>query len=266
MHGGFRPACGTLTVVFANLSAYARFDPEQPTASRFLDEDLNRVWDPAVLDGPRSSSELDRARALRPTIDRGRSAARPAFHAVAQRPAAALRPPAGPGAPWGLALGVPELVVADHGHATGPRLIDYPRFTGAGDAAACLVEAGQHWQQPTVDVMRRCVAALLAHAGMAPPTEAAAANPRCAEVTVAVTASTNGFTFLQPYRGGDVIAERNTLIALDGGTEIRTPHDDTLLVMPSLRASRGHTAVRMARFVDQSSGPFSEPSSEPPCP
>ena len=38
--------------------------------------------------------------------------------------------------------------------------------------------------------------------------------PRCAEVTVAITAATSGFTFLQPYRGGDVIRERNTLIAL----------------------------------------------------
>ena len=51
------------------------------------------------------------------------------------------------------------------------------------------------------------------------------------------------------YRGGDVIARRNTLIAMDGATEIRTPHDDCLLVMPSLRPSRGHTAVRLARFA-----------------
>jgi hypothetical protein len=39
------------------------------------------------------------------------------------------------------------------------------------------------------------------------------------------------------------------LIALDNGNEIRTPHDDCLLIMPSLRASRGHTAVRLARFI-----------------
>ena len=55
---------------------------------------------------------------------------------------------------------------------------------------------------------------------------------------------------MQPYRGGDVIRRRNTLIALDGETEIRTPHDDCLLIMPSLRPSRGHTAVRLARFLD----------------
>ncbi len=253
MREGFCPACGTLTIIFANLSAYARFDPEQPTASRFLDEDLNRVWDPAVLDGPRGSSELARARALRPMIDRAdllldlHSMLWPSDPLL-------LCGPGRSGRALAMALGVPELVVADHGHATGPRLIDYPRFTGSGTAAACLVEAGQHWRRETVAVMQSCVAAMLGHAGMAPVPDKRPA-PRCAEVTLAVTASTSGFTFLQPYRGGDVIAERNTLIALDGGIEIRTPHDDTLLIMPSLRASRGHTAVRMARFLDT-----------PPCP
>ena len=44
-------------------------------------------------------------------------------------------------------------------------------------------------------------------------------------------------------------AEKAIAEALHGPPEIRTPHDDTLLIMPSLRASRGHTAVRMARFV-----------------
>ena len=147
------------------------------------------------------------------------------------------------------ALGVPDLVVADRGHATGPRLIDYARFTGEGDAAACLVEAGQHWQPETVTVAWDCVQALLRHTGLAERDGPPPPPPRCAEVTLAVTAATSGFTFLQPYRGGDVIPDRNTLIALDGPAEIRTPHDDCLLIMPSLRASRGHTAVRMARFI-----------------
>ena len=248
MRDGFRPTCGRLTIIFANLSAYARFDADQPTASRFLDEDLNRVWDPAVLEGPRGSSELDRARALRPMIDRAdllldlHSMLWPSDPLL-------LCGPGRSGRALAMSLGVPDLVVADHGHATGPRLIDYPRFTGSGAAAACLVEAGQHWRQETVTVMQSCVAAMLGQAGMAPLPEKRP-TPRCAEVTLAITASTSGFTFLQPYRGGDVIPERNTLIALDGGLEIRTPHDDTLLIMPSLRASRGHTAVRMARFLD----------------
>jgi predicted deacylase len=243
----FRPARGRLSLVFANISAYARFDPAQPTASRFLDEDMNRVWDPAVLDGPRGSSELDRARALLPLIDTAdllldlHSMLWPSDPLL-------LCGPGERGKALAMALAIPELVVADRGHATGPRLIDYPRFTAPGMAAAALVEAGQHWRGDTVEVARRCVDAMLGYAGMAPD-PGPRPQPRCAEVTVAVTASTSGFTFLQPYRGGDVIPQRNTLIALDGETEIRTPHDDTLLIMPSLRASRGHTAVRMARFL-----------------
>lgn len=244
---GVQPARGRLTLIFANISAYARFDPEQPTASRFLDEDMNRVWDPAVLAGPRVSSELDRARALLPFIERADLLLD--LHSMLWPSDPLLL--CGPGArgrALAMALGVPDLVVADRGHATGPRLIDYGRFTGPGEAAACLVEAGQHWRGQTVEVMDRCVRALLAHAGMTEP-ERPHKPPRLAEVTLAVTASTNNFTFLHPYRGGDVIPERNTLVALDGNAEIRTPHDECLLIMPSLRASRGHTAVRMARFV-----------------
>ena len=42
LRAGARPAAGTLTAGFANLEAFDRFDPSQPTASRFVDEDLNR--------------------------------------------------------------------------------------------------------------------------------------------------------------------------------------------------------------------------------
>jgi hypothetical protein len=73
---------------------------------------------------------------------------------------------------------------------------------------------------------------------------------RFANVTAAVTACTANFAFAHAYRGGDVIARRNTLIALDGTSEVRTPHDNCLLVMPSLRPSRGHTAVRLAQFCE----------------
>ena len=47
-----------------------------------------------------------------------------------------------------------------------------------------------------------------------------------------------------------MIPDCHTLIANDGGKEVRTPHDQCLLVMPSLRPSRGHTAVRLARFLN----------------
>lgn len=40
---GVRPARGRLTLSFANVEAYECFDINDPDATRFIDEDLNRV-------------------------------------------------------------------------------------------------------------------------------------------------------------------------------------------------------------------------------
>ena len=65
----FRPVRGTFTAVFANVEAYATFDRSEPFASRCVDEDFNRLWTAEVLDGPRQTVELARARELRPVYD-----------------------------------------------------------------------------------------------------------------------------------------------------------------------------------------------------
>ncbi len=247
---GLRPACGRLTLGFVNLDAYALFDAATPTASRFIDEDLNRLWDPALLDGSHHSLELDRARQIRPLIESAdilldlHSMLWPSDPLI-------LCGPAEKGRLLALSLDTPPLVVADHGHASGPRLIDHPCFTGPDTGRiAVLVEAGQHWLASTTDCQLACIASLLDRTGLYPgPPRHEGPAARCAEVTRAITAMTSDFTFLRPYRGGEIVADRDTLIALDGGAEIRTPHDDCLLVMPSLRPSRGHTAVRLARLT-----------------
>src|SRR5207248_613034 len=64
-----RPRQGRLTLAFNNVAAYSEFDPRYPIASRYVDEDFNRLWNPATLDGPRQSMELARARMMRPIID-----------------------------------------------------------------------------------------------------------------------------------------------------------------------------------------------------
>jgi predicted deacylase len=247
-----RPTRGRLTFGFVNLEAFARFDPRQPTASRFVDEDINRVWELGVLDGPRQSCELERARAIRPLIDTVdvlldlHSMLWPSDPLI-------LCGTAPQGRALALGIGTPALVVADRGHVGGRRIIDYPRFAEAGRAAN-LVEAGQHWHPDTVAMSLACIAGLLRHLDMvandALPPPPAGVIQRFATVTEVVTAATSSFAFVQKYRGGDVVARRHTLIALDGEREVRTPHDDCLLVMPSLRPSRGHTAVRLARFDD----------------
>ena len=253
LRADFIPAIGRLTVAFVNLTAFQRFDPRNPTASRFIDEDLNRVWDEAVLDGPRHSIELDRAREIRPLID--------TVDVLLD-----LHSMLWPSCPLNLCgssdkgrrlaegIGSPSLVVADRGHQNGRRIIDYTRFTNPETlCVANLVEAGQHWEGATVTNALDSIAGLLRLLGLAAPRHTmlpihSRARTRSAVVTSTITVATTSFHFVQPYQGGEVIRARNTLIAQDGEAEIRTPYDDCLLVMPSLRPSKGHTAVRLARF------------------
>ncbi len=249
---GLTPTHGKLTFGFVNLAAYERFDPRQPTVSRFVDEDINRLWDAAILNSARRSTELDRAREIRPLIDTVDVLFD--LHSMLWPSDPLILCGTSPkGRRLALGVGVPPLVIADQGHASGRRIIDYERFADAATpCAASLVEAGQHWQEATVDTTFASVAGLLRHLDLATLPVPARQPQRFAEVTTLVTAATSNFVFMQPYRGGDVIPRRNTLIALDGETEIRTPHDDCLLIMPSLRPSRGHTAVRLARFSTES--------------
>jgi predicted deacylase len=250
LRSGLVPTRGKLTLGFVNLAAYERFDPRQPTLSRFVDEDINRVWDETVLDGPRRSVELDRARAIRPIVDTIdvlldlHSMLWPSEPLILCGSTEKGRGLAG-------GIGTPALVVADRGHASGKRLIDYARFAAPGTASvANLVEAGQHWQTSTVETTLGSIAGLLRHLAVADVDAPTPGEPqRLAEVTTVVTAGSNGFAFVQPWRGGEIVPRHNTLLAFDGMTEIRTPYDNCLLVMPSLRPSRGHTAVRLARFV-----------------
>ncbi len=255
LRSGLRPRRGQLTFGFANLAAFDRFDPAQPTASRFLDEDLNRLWDVAVLDGARRSIELDRARQMRPLIDTVDVLLDLHSMLWASEPLL-LSGSTEKGRVLACAIGRPELVVADTGHVSGRRLIDYGRFADPrAPQAAVLVEGGQHWETATVAMTLASVAGLLRHLGLVgehpalPPRPPGPGARRFAQVTQVVTAATASFAFARPFRGGEVVAARGTLIATDGDSEIRTPHDDCMLVMPSLRPSRGHTAVRLARMI-----------------
>jgi predicted deacylase len=246
------PLRGRISFAFVNLAAFARFDPRAPTLSRFVDEDINRLWEETLLTGPRSSVELDRARELRPLID----------DADAILDLHSMLWPSDPlilcgqtvrGRALGHAMGRPPIVVADAGHANGPRLIDYAGFRRTG-AAAILVEAGQHWRPETVDTTMASVTGLLLHLDLvsthaALPLLLPKEPVHFAIVTDVVTARTNSFSFVRAWRGGEVVARQNTVIATEGHAEIRTPYDDCMLVMPSLRPGRGHTAVRLAKFV-----------------
>jgi predicted deacylase len=246
---GIQPERGRLSLIFANTDAFLAFDPENPTATRYLEEDLNRLWGEDRLQSPRDSREMRRVRTLLPVIESVdvlvdlHSMLWPSdpLSLVADTPQA-IR--------LGQSLGTPRLTVADPGHIAGRRLVDHARFTKPGSAAtAVLVEAGQHWEAATVGAMTQSAHRALGLCGILGPAPAPWPEPPLlARVTETVTATSHNFMFLREFRGGEVIPEAGTVIAQDGAREIRTPHDNCLLVMPTPIAPRGHTAVRLARF------------------
>ncbi|MCR0983577.1 M14 family metallopeptidase [Roseomonas populi] len=250
LRAGLRPARGSLTLVFANLDAFARFDPADPTLSRYVDEDLNRVWCPALLDGGRDSLELRRARALRPALEAAEVLLD--LHSMLWPSDPLMLVGRAPDAlDLARRVGAPPVVVLDGERPEGPRLIDHAGSAGSGPPRLTfLAEAGPHWEPETEAVSEACAAGLLRALGMLHPAAGAPdVQPEVWAVSRCVTAASRHFAFTQPFRGGVVIPRAGTLIARDGEAEIRTPHDDCMLVMPSPRVMRGHVAVRLGRRV-----------------
>jgi hypothetical protein len=64
-----------------------------------------------------------------------------------------------------------------------------------------------------------------------------------------VTIASDRFAFALPVHGLMVIPKAGTLLATDADREVRTPHDDCVLIMPTRRPKVGETAVRLGRFV-----------------
>ena len=57
------------------------------------------------------------------------------------------------------------------------------------------------------------------------------------------------FEFVGDFRGLEVLPKKGTLIGRDDGSEVRTPYDDCVLIMPARRLVKGQTAVRLGRYV-----------------
>jgi predicted deacylase len=248
---GVRPIAGKLTLSFANVAAFETFDPARPTGSRFVDEDFNRLWDDATLDGPRDSVELRRARALRPVVDTVDLLLD--IHSMQHRtPPLMMAGMTRKATELARRVGIPERIVCDAGHAAGRRMRDYRGFgEEASPKNALLVECGQHWEKRSAEIAVETTLRFLAAVGTIEPALAPSTPTppqRVIEVTDAVTVASDRFAFVAPYRGLEVIPKAGTVIARDGEAPVSTPYDDCVLIMPSRRLVPGQTAVRLGRL------------------
>jgi predicted deacylase len=253
-----RPIRGKLSLCFANVAAYRTWNPAEPFKSRFVDEDYNRVWAPGVLEGHRDTVELRRARELRAfydTLDHLLD-----IHSMSDPCAPLMLAGARrKGVDLALALGFPEYVIVDSGHAAGRRLRDYGRFDDPGDPrTALLIECGQHWTQDSPVVAIQSALRFLRHFGALRADfldrhldPKPAPRQRIIEVTASVPIRTDAFSFVWPQDGAlAIVPNAGSLVATDGDVEIRTPYDGCALVMPMRRRARpGDTAVRLGRFI-----------------
>jgi predicted deacylase len=250
------PEKGVLTLAFANLAAFGRFDYDDPDRSRYVDEDYNRVWADDALFGKRDSVELRRARELRPFVDAAdylldlhsmHEPCRPIMVCAKSEKSAA----------FARRMGVPGDLLIDTGHPAGLRMIERGGFGDpASPRTAVLIECGQHWEKSSADVAVDTLFRFLAatgsvsasicktHARLAPP-----GVQRLIRVTEAVVVKSMDFKFPYLYKGLEVIPKAGTVIATDGATTWRTPYDDCVMVMPSLaHVKPGTTVLRLGRY------------------
>lgn len=253
-----RPRKGRLTLAFANVEAYLRFDPGNPDASRFVDQDLNRVWVSETLDDlSLDSVELRRARAMRPLIDQVDFLLD--LHSMHERSAPlSVCGPLDKGLALACELGTPAWVICDEGHPEGRRMRDYAAFADPESPKnALLIECGQHWEADAVKVGRDVTARfLLLHGSIElddlPPAWNLKpdSDQKIVRVTEPVVASSLDFRFTGAYTGLETFSEAGTVIALQDGKPVCTPYPNCVLVMPSLRQLRaGVTVARLGQFV-----------------
>ena len=252
---GIRPKIGKLTLGFANHEAYHTFDPENPNASRFIDEDFNRTWGLDVLDGERDTTETRRAREFRPIVNKADFLLD--IHSMGHKTAPLMiSGPLAKGQQFAKNLGTPEYIVSDEGHAAGKRMRDFGGFGDPdSDKNALLVECGQHWESASAEVAIDTALRYLKFLGTIDQEFCGdhhlelPGKQTLIEVSGPVTIKNETFRFAEAFTGFEVLEKAGTLLGWDGDEEIRTTYDNCVLIMPSQRLVRGQSAVRLGRIV-----------------
>ena len=253
-----RPLQGKLSLGFCNWRAYQSFDVNDPFASRFVDEDINRVWDFSTLDGDRVTAETERAREVRPLLDDIDLLLDIHSMTITSAPLM-LCGPHKKGRELAKAVAIPEYVVCDKGHAAGRRMRDYGGFGDPVSAKnALLVECGQHWEQRSATVAHDVMLRFLGHTGSVSADfvatnlkDASLPKQKIIEVSGPYTITAEQpFNWQERYVGFELIEKAGTVLGWDGDKEVGTPYDNCVLIMPNRLKGRGHSAVRFGRYVD----------------
>jgi predicted deacylase len=212
----FLPRIGSLIVSFNNVAAYKTFNPTAPDQSRFIDEDFNRVWSPSILDSNHQSSELERARQIRPFVEQADFLLD--LHSMHEKcPPMLVCGSLQKGVVFGRQIGIPTYLMRDQGHSQGVRMRDYGDFSDPeSPKMATLLEAGQHWEKSSIEVARAVTAQFLISTGMAKaadlpahwhtPTHATEQSPqKVVTVFKAIEALSHQFSFAQEFFGFEVM-------------------------------------------------------------
>jgi succinylglutamate desuccinylase len=244
-------SCGSLTLAFCNLKAFETFNSADLHKSRFVTEDMNRVWSSdklSVSDVNDASFERRRARELRPYVQTADYLLD--LHSMHEPgDALVLTGLSDKNLQFAKSLKLPGHIIADAGHKDGIRMRDFNLMS-----TALLIECGFHLDDTSLDVALDCIAKFLLATRQV---TLAIENPRkpppaiehvkAVQVTHAVVAESMTMRFLEPWKNMQTIGSKGTLIAMDGAKKFSTPYDDCTLIMPSLKQlNPGVTVVRFA--------------------
>lgn len=255
LNAGVRPRRGALTLALCNLAAFDRFDASKHDASRFVEQDMNRVWGPALRAAASPTQEQRRARELLPFVERADALLD--LHSMHEPgPPLLLTGPHQRNIDLARRVGTPEHVIVDGGHSDGLRLRDHGRFGNAESGAeSLLVECGWHGDLASHHVALDICARFLTYVGAVDAADLAPTwhldpprQQQVLDVTHGIVARSNATRFAQPWASGQCIAPAGTVLGWREDEPFATPYDDCTLVMPSLRQLRpGVTVMRLAR-------------------
>lgn len=248
-----RPLCGSLTLIFNNVEAYRRFDPQRPYASRCVIEDGNRIWFPQRLRHPDSPETRRAAEIERLLLDADFVLD---LHSTSHPVAPMLIYPELPACAAltaSLEFPFPHLLYRLGSYHPG-MLISHAMQHGRPGCHGLVAECGAHFAlesaQQAHAITRRVLHrfGLLERDAIVPPwgyePDHSAGHYRIREV---IEARTEHFRFARPYRGFERLA-RGDVFADDEGP-LAAPFDNCALIMPARIPVCGAEAVTLAEYL-----------------